>query len=148
MGFVAAADPASKVAYTFNNTGQLAHAIQDYGYIPLRPTGEPSTVQMFQGGYLLDGAPINVWMGEGWYEGQRELLQPYWTSGAIPTPPETVIQAAVVAMPPELAAQTAAANAAAGGFFSNPLFKWGAIAAAVYILAGVAFPKGGGSRLF
>ena len=146
MGFIAAADPASKVAYQFTNTGQLAHAIQDYGYIPLRTTGEPFTVQMFEGGYLLDGAPINVWMGDGWYAGQQELLRPYWSSGSIPTPPADVLGAVVVAMPPDLAAQTAAAHGA-GGLLDNPLVKWGLIAAGVYVLANVAFPKGGASKL-
>jgi len=104
MGFVAAADPASKTAYVFTDVGQLNDAIKAYGFIPLGPDGAQLRVQEFEGGYLLNGAPINVWMGQGWFAGQKEALQPFWASGQVPPPPADVIAAPVYEMPPDVAA--------------------------------------------
>ncbi len=118
-GFIAAADPASKVAYQFTDVDTLAVAIRDLGYIPLAPDGSPLLVQQFEGGYLLQGAPINVWMGKGWYSGQRELLEPYWQAGTIPTPPASITGAQVVAMPADVAADYAAYKAQDAGLFGG-----------------------------
>lgn len=115
---VNAADPASKVIYQFTDVGSLANAIQNYQFIPVRSDGSPFKVQEFEGGYLLDGAPLNVWFGLGWYTGQQALLQPLWANGTIPTPPQAQLTAQVVAMPTGLATQTAAylAQASSGLF--------------------------------
>jgi hypothetical protein len=104
MGFVAAADPASKTAYVFTNVEQLDAAITQYGFIPLGPDGAQLKVQEFEGGKLLQGAPINVWMGKGWYAGQRELLEPLWASGQVPRPPSSILNEPVFEMPPDVAA--------------------------------------------
>jgi len=106
--FVAAADPASKTAYSFTDQDSLDHAIRDYGYIPLRADGTPMKVQSLEGGLLLDGAPLNVLLGSGWYQGQMELLQPLWANGTVPRPPAAVLGVEVLPMPPAIAAQTAA----------------------------------------
>jgi hypothetical protein len=103
MGFIAAADPASKTAYVFTEVAQLHDAIKMYGFIPLDANGAQMRVQEFEGGYLLNGAPINVWMGQGWYSGQQEALRPYWQSGQVPTPPQDVLTAAVYEMPADVA---------------------------------------------
>ena len=118
---IQAADPASKTIFTFTDVGALHNAIKLYGYIPLRPDGSPYVTQYLQeyDGYILDGAPLNVWMDGTWLDGQREALQPYWNSGAIQRPAANVLNLGVVAMPPEVAQRTAAAKAAAtgGGLF-------------------------------
>jgi hypothetical protein len=135
MAFVAAADPASKVSYVFDNTGQLSTAIEDYHFIPIREDGSPFKVQKFEGGYLLDGAPINVWMGEGWFSGQQELLRPLWASGEIPTPPANVVAIPAVPMPTEVqqAYETykAGASSVSGILGSIPTPVWIGLAAVV-----------------
>ncbi len=104
MGFIAAADPASKAAYVFTSVGQLNDAIRGRGYIPLRADNTPYVVQEFEGGYLLDGAPLNVYIDGEWFDGQQALLQPYWIAGSIPTPSREVLAMGAVALPPEVAA--------------------------------------------
>lgn len=135
MAFVAAADPASKVSYVFNDTAQLSNAIENYHFIPIREDGTPFKLQKFEGGYLLDGAPINVWMGEGWFEGQQELLRPLWASGEIPSPPSNVIAIPAVPMPAETAqayqAYKAAGSSVSGIFESIPKPVWIGLAAVV-----------------
>jgi hypothetical protein len=101
MGFIAAADPVSKVAYVFTDIGQLHDAIKTRGYIPVRPDNTAYRVQEFEGGYLLDGAPLNVYIQDRWFDGQTELLQPYWESGAIPQPPLDVLNRQTIEMPEE-----------------------------------------------
>jgi hypothetical protein len=131
--FVAAADPASKVSYVFNDGAQLSNAIQNYKFIPIRADGSPYKLQEFQGGYLLDGAPINVWMGEGWFTGQQELLRPLWASGQIPTPPPEVVAIPAVPMPAEVAAAydayKASASSVTGILGSIPPAAWIGLAA-------------------
>lgn len=118
-GVLQAADPASKVAYTFTNVDALAHAIQDYGFIPLRTDGSVANTQFLKeyGGYLIDGAPINVWIDGVWLEGQKEAMAPYWNNGSVPRPPDAILNAPIEGMPPELAAQTAAYQAKQSGIF-------------------------------
>lgn len=108
MGFIAAADPASKVAYTFTDVGKLHDAIKSYGYIPLRQDGSQYVVQEFEGGYLLDGAPINVYIDGEWFQGQQEALASYWAAGTVPKPPNSILGLPVVPMPTDVAANQAA----------------------------------------
>ena len=103
---IPAMDPVSKVVSTFTDVGQLHGAIQQFNFIPLHPDGTPYKVQSFEGGYLLDGAPINVWMGLGWYSGQMEALQPFWQSGQI-TVPTAALNGLVYQMPAAVAANYA-----------------------------------------
>jgi hypothetical protein len=116
---IQAADPASKTAYTFTDVGALHNAIATYGYIPLRADGSPAEVQFLQeyGGYVMDGAPLNVWMNGVWLEGQKEAMEPFWTSGQVRRPTTNIMNAGVAPMPPEVAAQTKAYQAAQGGLF-------------------------------
>lgn len=104
MGFIAAADPVSKQAYVFTNVGQLNDAIKTSGYIPLRSDNTPYRIQEFQGGYLLDGAPLNVFIENRWFEGQMEALAPFWDSGQIPPPSAEVLATGTVPMPDDVAA--------------------------------------------
>jgi len=104
MGFIAAADPASKASFVFTDVGQLNDAIKTKGYIPIRSDNQPFIVQEFEGGYLLDGAPLNVYIEDEWYDGQRELLEPYWRSGAIPMPSSETLAVGTVALPADVAA--------------------------------------------
>ena len=118
---ITAVDPASKVAYTFTDTGSLHNAIKTLGYIPLRKDGSPFNVQYLQqyDGYVLDGAPLNVWIDGVWLDGQKEALQPLWASGQVPQPPANVLNITVAPMPAQVAAQTAAYQQtlnAGGGF--------------------------------
>jgi len=125
---IQAADPASKVAYTFTDVGALHAAIATYSYIPLRADGTPFEVQFLQeyGGYVLDGAPMNVWMDGVWLEGQREAMEPYWSSGQVKRPPEAILNAGVQAMPADIAARTKAYQAAqtGGGLFGLDISTW------------------------
>lgn len=130
--FVAAADPASKVAYQFVEVGLLANAIKEFGFIPLRVDGAPFRVQEFEGGYLLDGAPINVWMGQGWFEGQRELLEPHWRNGTVPVPPDEALLSGEVEMPADVAASYAGFKQPTSG--SNLML--GALIVGGYLLFG------------
>lgn len=130
---IPAMDPVTKIVSTFTDVGQLHGAIQQFNYIPLHPNGTPYKVQAFEGGYLLDGAPINVWMGLGWYSGQMEALQPYWQSGQIPTP-TAVLNQQVVPMPADVAANFAQYQAHQQNIFGLPWYLWAAgIGAYLYL---------------
>jgi hypothetical protein len=130
---VNAADPASKVVYPFTDVGQLNEALKN-GYIPIRSDGSPYKVQSFLGGYLLDGAPLNVWLGLGWYQGQQEALQPYWQNGQIPIPPQMALAATVVPMPAAVAQNFANYQANQQNIFGLPWWAWAAGAAAFLLL--------------
>lgn len=80
----------------------LAGALLE-GWIALSPQDEELPAQFFEGGWLVQGAPLNVWFGVGWFDGQRELLEPFWTSGEIPTPPAELLDAVTVQMPEHIA---------------------------------------------
>lgn len=99
MGRLIAADPASKVAYTITDMETAGKAL-DLGYILLRDDGVPGKVQAFEGGVLLDGAPLNVYLFDRWYAGQAELLMPFWESGEIPLP-DASLRALMVEQMPE-----------------------------------------------
>lgn len=152
MSTVIASDPASHTNYTFTDVGALHNAIKEYGYIPLRADGSPYNIQYLQeyDGYLLDGAPLNVWINGTWLEGQQEALVPYWNSGKVPRPPANVLQETVEPMPPDVAERTAAAQAAAkgGGLFG--LDQGTLIAVGVGLVAILWLSQGGGkgSRTF
>jgi len=105
MGFISALDPASHTAIVFTDTLSLSNAIDTHHVTPLRPTGEPFTLQRFEGGWLLDGAPINVYIDGYWYQGQQELLAPYWQQGTIPMPPQNVLAEAERPLPSSVAWQ-------------------------------------------
>lgn len=107
---VQAADPASKTIYTFTDTTALHNAIKMYGYIPVHTDGTPmQTVYLKEyDGYVLDGAPINVWIDGVWLEGQKEAMAPYWNSGQVMRPPANIESAGAVPMPAEVKAQTEA----------------------------------------
>lgn len=122
---IPAMDPITKVVTTFTDVGQLHGAIQQFNFIPLHPDGTPYKVQAFEGGYLLDGAPINVWMGLGWYTGQQEALQPYWQSGQIPTP-TVALNVPVVAMPAAVASNYAQFKANQENILGLPWYLWAA----------------------
>jgi len=130
---IIAADPASKVSYTFTDVGALHNALKLYNYIPLHPDGTPFEVQYLQeyDGYVLDGAPLNVWINGTWLEGQQAAMEPYWSSGRVRRPPANLLQVDTVPMPVEVQERTAAAQRAAttGGPFgmdTNTLLLAGA----------------------
>lgn len=131
---IAAMDPVTKVVYTFTDVGQLHAAIQQFNYIPIHSDGTAFKVQSFEGGYLLDGAPINVWMGLGWYAGQMEALQPYWQSGQIPIPNTSVLGQKVVPMPADVAANFQAYQQSQQNLLGFPWYYWAAGAAAYLLL--------------
>jgi hypothetical protein len=81
----------------------LNDAIKAKGYIPIRPDNQPYIVQEFEGGYLLDGAPLNVYIEGRWFDGQQALLEPYWNSGQVPTPTRETLAIGAVTLPPEVA---------------------------------------------
>jgi hypothetical protein len=116
---VQAVDPNSKTTYTFTDVGALHNAIKLYNYIPVHTDGTPFKTQYLQevDGYVLDGAPINVWMEGVWLTGQKDILQKYWAAGSVPQPPANVMNAGEVPMPAQVQAQTAAYQAMQGGLF-------------------------------
>lgn len=145
---VTAVDPASKVAYTFTDTGALHNAIKTLGYIPLRRDGSPFQTQYLQqyDGYVLDGAPLNVWIDGVWLDGQKEALQPLWASGEVPQPPANVLNVSVAPMPPEVAAQTAAYQETltqGAGFFG---MDTGTLVAVGAGLLAITMLSGGGKK--
>lgn len=105
MGYVAAADPNSKQARAFTNIGDLTQAMEKANYIPLRPDGTPFIVNFLtdEGGYLFDGAPLNVWFDGVWYEGQQEVASRYWGQGGVPTPNESILALPIIPMPGQVA---------------------------------------------
>jgi hypothetical protein len=99
---IIAADPASKVAQTFTDGSDAEKAILVYGYIPLLADGSPAHVYKFEGGVLVEGAPLNVWTNGVWYTGQQEILAPYWKSGEIHIPPDSLLALPTVDAPGEV----------------------------------------------
>lgn len=137
MSAVQAADPASKTIYTFTDVGALHNAIKMYGYIPVHADGSPFKTQYLQeyDGYVIDGAPLNVWIDGVWLEGQREAMEPLWSSGQVPRPPANILNAGAVPMPPEVQQRTAAYQAAhAGGLFGMDTGTLVAVGAGVLAL--------------
>lgn len=90
MPMISAADPASHVVQTFPTVEALGEAIFKKGFVPVRPDGTVYITQSFEGGLLLDGAPLNVYYRNGWYPEQREMLQDHWGRD-VPTPPQNII---------------------------------------------------------
>ena len=118
MGYIKAADPASKVIYLLFSVEEAGQAF-DLGYILVREDGSQALVQRFEGGHLMDGAPLNVYFSGVWYQGQKELLEPEWAAGRIPRPPEALVQLPVEGMPDPVREQYEgykAAEAAGVGF--------------------------------
>ena len=130
---VNAVNPVTKVTEVFTDVGQLDGALLA-GFIPIRADGTAFKVQSFLGGYLLDGAPLNVWLGLGWYAGQQEALQPYWQNGQIPVPPAAQLGQQVVAMPAAVAANFASYQASQEDLLGLPWWAWAAGAAAYLLL--------------
>ena len=130
---VQAADPASKTIYTFTDTGALHNAIKLYGYIPVHPDGTPMQTVYLQeyDGYVLDGAPVNVWIDGVWLEGQKEALANYWNSGQVMRPPADIANAGAVPMPAEVAERTAAYQSTLG-MNTGTLLAIGAGVAAIW----------------
>lgn len=112
MGRLTLADPASKATYTFTTVPDVHNAIKNYGYIPIRSDNSQFLVQEFEGGYLLDGAPINIYINGHWGEGQKELLEPYWQNGSIPRPSADILNLPVEPLSPETQANYEAYQAA------------------------------------
>lgn len=131
---VNAKDPASGVVYPFTDGNQLATAIQNQGFIPIRSDGSSYKVQVFEGGYLLDGAPINAVMGGYWFTGQQQALLPYWQAGTVPTPSAAILNLPTQAMPAQLATQTATYLANQSDILGLPWYVWAGAAAAYFLL--------------
>ena len=140
---ISAADPASKIAYTFTDTGSLHTAIKTYGFIPLRKDGSPFVTVYLEeyDGYVLDGAPINVWMQGYWFEGQREAMEPYWTSGKVQRPAANILDAGSQPMPEAIRLQTEVYQTAKAnqnmffGMDSGTLLAVGAGLAAIFLIS-------------
>lgn len=130
MGFIVAADPASRVNTQFFNMESLANAMTNYGFIPIRPDGTPYVVQQFEGGLIFDGAPLNVYFDEVWYQGQQELVGPHWGKD-VPVPPPSIQALPVVPMPDTVTAQYQAYKASNAGI-STPVLL--GVAAIGYLL--------------
>lgn len=145
MGYIAAADPSSKTPRVFMNPTDLTIALEQLKFIPLRPDGTPFIVNFLvdEGGYLLDGAPLNVWFDGAWYEGQQEVGRKYWGSNGVPLPSQSILSLPVVPMPQAVAeTYQAFKSAQGGGLLSNPVLLLAAAAAGLWLLSGA----GKGSR--
>lgn len=72
----------------FIQAGDIVEITQrlESGWRPLRPNGTPAYVQNFLGGYLIDGNPLNVILGEPWLPEQWAAIVPAIQSGVVPSP--------------------------------------------------------------
>jgi hypothetical protein len=131
---VNARDPQSGVVYPFTDPAQLNDAIVNHQFVPVRSDGTAYRVQIFEGGYLFDGMPLNVIMDGFWYAGQQEALASYWTAGTIPTPSSAALSLPVEAMPTQLAAQTQAYVDSQDDILGLPWYVWAGAAAAYLLL--------------
>ena len=104
------ADPASKVSQVFPDMKQAEIAIGTYGFIPLLSDGTAATVNEFEGAHLVQGAPINAWVGGYWYTGQKEIVSSLVQAGQVPQPPPEIWNLPVVDPPADVLANYAAAK--------------------------------------
>lgn len=93
-----ALDPKTRKSYSFIDSGEFIDAMKS-GFVPMNEDGNQAAVVEFEGGYLVDGAPLNVWTKGVWYEGQAEILTPFWDNGSIPVPPDALMGLPIVVMP-------------------------------------------------
>lgn len=135
---VGARDPASHTIQTFADQGQFDVAVTNYRYTPVRQDGSDFMMQKFEGGTLLDGAPLNVWFDGVWFEGQQELLQPHWGRD-VPQPPASIIALPIVPMPGAVAAGYRAYKEGGGSILDG--IPTPAIVAAGLALAYAVFRK-------
>lgn len=153
---ITALDPVSRVARSFADPDVFVSALA-HGFIPILSDNSPAKVHSFEGGYLVQGAPLNVWFRGAWYEGQQEILAPFWESGQIDRPPAGALELPVVQAPPDVLASYAnykgvpqaktltEAYQGTGGLsslLSSPLVLLAAGGLALYLFAGA----GGRSR--
>ncbi len=140
MASVVASDPASKTPRVFTDPASLTYAMEKLRFIPLRPDGQPFIVNFLtdEGGYLFDGAPLNVWFYGVWYEGQKEVGQKYWGANGVPTPSSQVMSLPVVPMPADVAAtyQAFKQSQGAGALLSNPWVLLAGGIGLVWLLSG------------
>lgn len=66
--------------------GELHGQLEAEQVVPLREDGTPARVQELRGGFLIDGVPLNVALGEDWDPEQRAMLEPYYAAGQVPRP--------------------------------------------------------------
>lgn len=104
MGRLVAVDPQTRSAYTFTEAVGFTDALLKFGVVPILPDGSPLQVNSFEGGYLVGGAPLNVWFENVWYEGQQDILAPYWQSGEIVQPDGALLSMPIVEAPGEVLA--------------------------------------------
>jgi len=62
------------------------------GGVLVDSNGAPMQTMDFMGGILAGPylVPLNVLLFDTWNPGQKEALEPYWTSGEIPRPPAPI----------------------------------------------------------
>jgi hypothetical protein len=96
------ADPKSHVTTSVSDEVQATQMMVNYGAIPILPNGRAAQVQSFEGGYLVQGAPLNVWLKGVWLTGQKEILTPFWQNGTIPTPALDQLNMPIVDAAPEV----------------------------------------------
>lgn len=145
MSLVVALDPASKVARAFDDIAGLTQAIQVYKYIPIRVDGTPMVVNYLQaeGGYILDGVPMNVLFDGVWLEGQKEVGAKYWGQPGVPYPSQEMLNLPVVPMPAQVQQQYQAYKAAQSALGGLP--SWVLYAGAAVLLMMLIPKKGKGS---
>ena len=112
MGTIVARDNSTGRALTFRaeNFNVLDQGLRSNRFTPLRDDGEPAQVNLFEGGVLVEGAPLNVWLLDVWYDGQKAILDPFYRSGEILVPPEYLLALPEVETPPDVLAEYAASK--------------------------------------
>jgi hypothetical protein len=108
------AEPKSKVTSIWNDGVRASIAIRDEGYIPILDDGRPATVNLFEGGYLVQGAPLNAWIDGYWYTGQKAIIAPFIQSGQVPQPPQAIWNLPEVEPPPDVLQNYATAKGVPG----------------------------------
>jgi hypothetical protein len=103
-------DPQTKVSSVFTDAQRASVMIRDSGFIPLLDDGTAATVNLFEGGYLVQGAPLNAWTNEYWYTGQKQIILPFIQSGQVPQPPARIWNLPEYDPPADVLAQYAGAK--------------------------------------
>lgn len=62
------------VRHSLNTISEVGRVLQNRETL-LRPDGSAANVEMFMGGILVDGLPLNVIFDGQWIAGQKEALQ-------------------------------------------------------------------------
>lgn len=118
-------DPKSRTPLTVASIDQFNYYVVSGGYVPIHADNTAMQVNSFEGGYLVDGAPLNVWLSGYWYDGQQDILASFWNSGQIPKPPAQLLALPSIPAPADVVANYAAQKGVPGATTLVQAFQQG-----------------------